>query len=1035
MTDQHDDCIVDLVNRLKSQTNTIDTQCKLHRHQTVDAYDDDTVLHFNADCHDVINRYDKYTVWWGHIDPYGFDKQPSRWRTIIQRQALETYIFVTNKVHITRIHYEIDSKVIAAQRDLFPKLQLMTDERSTQDYEYCGGVDLIVYIQTTQGYINHSYYNDDDKSYNWSRFQCGGNILFLKIFIIAIIGCTCIKHTTDSKCTFIVVKRTVFGILMLNCVCIDASTADYIFQPGLHNNFISKRRFGCRTAGCSITKTWQIVGNCLQPNVALNILQTDFNDDNETVLIYINDEYLGKCGELNEKCSDSWQECQTAHQYFENITALSHNTQITITLDATKFVGICAYNGYFLWSELTIECTHHEDNIDYVLDANTSSTQHLMGCDDVSCDSRTVWQITGNCPVATVSMSMMKIDSNEIKSIFINDHNLGQCQSNKEEYNKNGTWVDCINVQNYPIYNYNYYSGSDKYIVVYAEGWAINQNDTYTVNTSGAYYILANVTIGCVHIDYQFDLGLSGTYVWPQDDPDDKSGAFGCTYNGCTVSKSWQINGICQNPTLTLSTMDMNYGNASFSIDINMNDNHQCFSFAEETYTCPVSNQWFTCLYNDLSYYINETANVAMVNYIYLTITTNDDITTLCPYHDIITDTIFYLYVDVSLTCYVPDQCVLDSHLPQIITMVLITLTITTAIGVIIAGTFAAYKKGHEKALQQFLQTSVASGSAINSIDKDLTNHDTKSGVIYDDDDHVKNSCTPNITTPQLQLTNVNSQPTTQQTFCKFCEYLPKEILKKKSCYFPCITHLVDQSTDIAVIFEFYQLYVFESIPNPNGTKNDCSGVDALQLLILSCIAFVFYRIISCIWIYNIARSPFHTLLQFFDLKIYHALYINFISEYNDGTPNTAQKYIQILEASLEAFPQVVIQLYFFVQVKMDIEKYWIVFASLIMSLYNVASKMASEDGIYFIKSWQNMFVGKYLNSRYLFRYIVRLCDVFQRIMLILLLWIGIGGFYCAIYIIFEMIVLWILSLVAKEYVIHCIVYCERSWSYSFSEI
>ena len=94
----------------------------------------------------------------------------------------------------------------------------------------------------------------------------------------------------------------------------------------------------------------------------------------------------------------------------------------------------------------------------------------------------------------------------------------------------------------------------------------------------------------------------------------------------------------------------------------------------------------------------------------------------------------------------------------------------------------------------------------------------------------------------------------------------------------------------IAVIFEFYRLYVFENIPNPNGTTNDCSGVDAQTLLILSCIAFLFYRIISCIWIYNISHSKFHTLLQFFDLKIYHALYINFISDYNDGTPNTAQK-------------------------------------------------------------------------------------------------------------------------------------------------
>ena len=232
------------------------------------------------------------------------------------------------------------------------------------------------------------------------------------------------------------------------------------------------------------------------------------------------------------------------------------------------------------------------------------------------------------------------------------------------------------------------------------------------------------------------------------------------------------------------------------------------------------------------------------------------------------------------------------------------------------------------------------------------------------------------------------------------------------------MTHLIDQATDIAVILEFYQLYVFENTTNPNGTKNDCGGVNAQQLFILTCIAFVFYRIISCIWIYNITRSLFHTLLQFFDLKIYHALYVNFISEYNDGTPNTAQKYIQILEASLEAFPQAVIQLYFFFQVKMDIKQYWIVFASLIMSLYNVSSKMTGEDKIYFIKPWQNILIEAYMiNIRYVLRFFIRLCDVFQRILLILLLWIGMGGFYCSFYIAFELMVLSFLSFVTEEYV------------------
>ena len=410
----------------------------------------------------------------------------------------------------------------------------------------------------------------------------------------------------------------------------------------------------------------------------------------------------------------------------------------------------------------------------------------------------------------------------------------------------------------------------------------------------------------------------------------------------------------------------------------------------------------------------------------------NDGIETLCAWND------YYLYVDVSVSCFVPDQCILDSDLPQIITIVIIILSITITIGVIVAGTVAAYKKGQEKALMKVLKKSLGSSSVSRSLDDhsveqglkmdfEETKDDKKEQIVIkpinetqteDVDDDVKRDQPMSQETPS---SNDLATTTKMQTFYQFCIYLPKEIMKKKSCYFPCITHLVDQATDFAVIFEFYQLYVFENIPNSNGTTNDCSGVNAEQLLILSCIAFLFYRIISCIWIYNITRSKFHTILQFFDLKIYHALYINFISEYNDGYPNTAQIYIQILEASLEAFPQVVIQLYFFIQVEMDIGKYWVIFASLIMSLYNVASKMASEDRVYFVKSWQSVFVGKcMINIRYLFRYIIRLCDVFQRIILILMLWVGIGGFYCALYIIFEIIVLSILSFLTKEYVANC---------------
>ena len=839
----------------------------------------------------------------------------------------------------------------------------------------------------------------------------------------------------------------------------------------------------------------------------MSIWENDFDSPSEYVRIYFNDEYLGKCNELNEDCTSNWTNCGVVNQYYNNTRYLLSGTQITLTRIASQYVDHCPYNkndtDYYLRSQLTIDCDDYSQ-YEYSLNAALSNVAtKQFECEDFGCSVD--WEIIDDCIIPTISISIHNTTSNV--NIFINQHSLGACEYNQDNdnYNYASDWINCQNVDEYPIYDYLRFSDtydekstSDHLFVYLASADDYNHTNFW-----------AAITIECKRPepDYNFGLGLSGTYEWPRDDINVDGGKIGCEKgdydNRCDISKLWQISGICKRPKLDIKVMDMNYTFGSVTIDINGDQNKIQCSNSQDPNSCSDPREWFTCADNyDLSHYIDTSADLENINYINLFIKTDDMIETLCPWND------YYLYVEVSLSCFVPDQCILDSDLPQIITMILIVLSISTAVGVIVAGTFAAYKKAQEKVLIQDLQKSVGSNSetpckttsddessiqidygidvitnmSINDWQTDTSldmkhqwicdrclfvnpiilqfcekcgivrvkRENKKSGpnqlnsnkmvnatsnatsnlsledMIEIEYDHnvgeISGQSTTNNEKINVSVSKVHGTVTTgvndSRIFCSFCKYLPKEIMRKKSCYFPCVTHLVDQATDFAVIFEFYQLYVFESIPNPNGTKNDCSGVDAHQLLILSCIAFMFYRIISCIWILNITRSLFHTLLQFFDLKIYHALYINFISEYNDGTPNAAQKYIQILEASLEAFPQVVIQLYFFIQVKMDIGKYWVIFASLIISLYNVSNKMAGEDKIYFIKSWQNVFVGHYkMNFRYLFRYIVRVCDVFQRIMLILLLWIGIGGFYCALYIVFEMFILSCLSFATKEYV------------------
>ena len=207
-----------------------------------------------------------------------------------------------------------------------------------------------------------------------------------------------------------------------------------------------------------------------------------------------------------------------------------------------------------------------------------------------------------------------------------------------------------------------------------------------------------------------------------------------------------------------------------------------------------------------------------------------------------------------------------------------------------------------------------------------------------------------------------------------FFKRLPIAIWQKKRCYLPCVTHTIDQATDIGVIIQFYQIYKYESENNI-----DCDSINGAYLFWNSIFAFCFYRIISSIWIYNLTGGRIvDTLLQIFDLKLYHALYINF--QRNNVDLNSPQRYLMLLEATLESFPQCVIQLYYFIRVGKSgftIENI-IVLVSLITSIINVSSKMISEDKIYFLDNWRYIefqFSPFHINYRYLVRFCVRAID------------------------------------------------------------
>ena len=235
-----------------------------------------------------------------------------------------------------------------------------------------------------------------------------------------------------------------------------------------------------------------------------------------------------------------------------------------------------------------------------------------------------------------------------------------------------------------------------------------------------------------------------------------------------------------------------------------------------------------------------------------------------------------------------------DSSIPQAITSIFIIISGIIGICVVIAGTITAYNKAEQK-IQAKIATKNKNNTSLElnvNVNRSINNNDEKTNDMSNN----HNERLVSTTQPHMEQA-MHDQSTIKQhrgtLICKLIQYIPREIWNKKRCYFGSITHIIDQATDIAVIYEFYLIYDFES----SSKENNCPNINGLSLFVLSLGSFLLYRIISSIWVFFITKSLFHTLLQLLDLKLYHAMYINFAADKVE--PNSPQRYIHILEASL----------------------------------------------------------------------------------------------------------------------------------------
>ena len=278
---------------------------------------------------------------------------------------------------------------------------------------------------------------------------------------------------------------------------------------------------------------------------------------------------------------------------------------------------------------------------------------------------------------------------------------------------------------------------------------------------------------------------------------------------------------------------------------------------------------------------------------------------------------------------------------------------------------------------------------------------------------------------------------------------------KFKSVYGSLFTQLFDQISDISVIL---QLYFLSKQEDENVTI--CYHMNTYYLFILSLIVFLFYRFLSSFLIYRLLSDSHSSLLykicltifQFFDLSFILTLKINYKSQ--NIKPCYPQTYITNLEATFEATPQFIIQLFFIVTLNMKDNNYdgdssintttLLVFVSLFFSLMSIVSNILSQDkalvdfkskNLNFLwkkqlekelgqiahlplrQRWHNVYYhNTSLNccsfniEYYIHRIIWRLFVILHRLILWVLIWRIIGGF-------------WLICCISYEFAYYTVIY------------
>ena len=262
-----------------------------------------------------------------------------------------------------------------------------------------------------------------------------------------------------------------------------------------------------------------------------------------------------------------------------------------------------------------------------------------------------------------------------------------------------------------------------------------------------------------------------------------------------------------------------------------------------------------------------------------------------------------------------------------------------------------------------------------------------------------------------------------------------KDLRSKKKCFFPIIANIFDQSSDIGFVFGMYDLMMKEM---DNGSDY-CKNINGLYLFLLSLFFFLFYRITSGIMVFIGTRNICYAIGQFlFEFMLYRSIYVNY--RLKCVNPSSGQQWIQNMESMLEAFPQLIIQMFYMIQIG-QMEGF--VMLSIAFSMLSMVNKAVSEDKAMFkqqptsgIEQFQAVFSKlafhwqeaewtykrfPCVNPKYILRVLFRIFDISHRVLIIVIIWYQFGGEILFIIAVVEFLLLFLIVFKTNKFSLLCV--------------